>query len=353
MIVLIPAYEPGTRFLDVIDSLNEHLDFPQIVVVDDGSGPSYSHIFDAVRIRGAEVLTYEENRGKGFALKHGISFIQRSFPNESIVCADCDGQHTAEDIGRVVLAVEEGTSDIVLGARAFTGEVPLRSRFGNSVTRLAFAAVTRTKISDTQTGLRGYTPEIFDWLLAIDGDRFEYEFNVLLAARQAGVSVTEIPIETIYLEQNASSHFRPLADSARIYWPLAKFAISSFGAFIVDFVCLLAFMAITGNLLVSVVAARIVSATANFLANHYFVFPGANRSPQQAASRYAALAVALLGANYVLLRILTALSLGLATAKVIAEATLFVTSYQVQKRLVFKKVDATRWNTDKVSVEAA
>lgn len=353
MIILIPAYEPGPRFLDVIDSINEQLNFPEIVVVDDGSGPLYREVFDGARSRGAEVLSYEKNRGKGLALKHGITFIQRSFPNESIVCADCDGQHTAHDIGRVARALEDGSSDMVLGARAFTGAVPLRSRLGNSVTRLAFAAATRTKISDTQTGLRGYRPGILDWLRNIGGERFEYEFNVLLAAHHAGVSVTEIPIETVYLEQNASSHFRPLADSARIYWPLAKFTFSSFGAFIVDFVCLLTFMSITGNLLVSVVAARVVSATANFLANRQFVFSGAKQSPNGAASRYATLVVALLGANYVLLRILTSMSLSLATAKVITEMTLFIASYQVQKRLVFKKLDAAGWNTDRTSVDAA
>ncbi len=335
MIILIPAYEPGDRLLGLIDSINNELTNPWIVIVDDGSGPRYRHIFDAARSRGADVLSYPDNRGKGFALKQGFVFIEGRSPNASIVCADCDGQHTAHDIERVALALEQGRSPIVLGARAFTGSVPLRSRFGNAVTRLAFAAATRTRIADTQTGLRAYRPELLAWLQTVDGDRFEYELNLLLDACDRGIDITEIPIETIYLDENASSHFRTIVDSVRVYWPLTKFSISSLAAFFIDFVCLLVFMAITSNLLVSVIAARLVSASVNFMTNRHFVFAARSGPARRAAARYAGLVAVLLGANYLMLRVLTAASFGLVPAKIITEATLFAVSYQIQKRVVF------------------
>lgn len=335
MIVLIPAYEPGPRFVELLDAINERLPGTRVVVVDDGSGPAYWQFFAAARDRGAEVLSCVENRGKGHALKLGFGHIERHFPDESIVCADSDGQHSARDIEDVALALHEGTSPMVLGIRAFTGMVPLRSRFGNAATRLMFAAATHTRISDTQTGLRAYRPELLGWLQSVEGDRFDYELRLLLAANDADIPIAEVPIATTYLEENASSHFRPVVDSVRIYWPLAKFSVSSLAAFVIDFLCLLAFVAITGNLLVSVVAARLVSASINFLTNRHFVFADREAPLDRSGRRYASLAVVLLGANYILLRVLTAASLSLAVAKVITEASLFVTSYQVQKRLVF------------------
>ena len=116
---------------------------------------------------------------------------------------------------------------MVLGSRKFTGQVPLRSRFGNSVTRGVFAITTGSKVYDTQTGLRGFPHHMLDWLCEIPGDRFEYEMNMLLAARREGYAIREVFIETVYLEENKSSHFRPLVDSMRIYLPILAFSASS------------------------------------------------------------------------------------------------------------------------------
>ena len=104
---------------------------------------------------------------------------------------------------------------MVLGVRAFSGRVPLRSRVGNSLTRWAFRAASGVGVSDTQTGLRGYPAELLGWLGTIEGDRFEYESNLLFEAKAAHVAVKEIEFQTIYLDENASSHFRPVQDSVR------------------------------------------------------------------------------------------------------------------------------------------
>lgn len=80
-------------------------------------------------------------------------------------------------------ATEENPSHLVLGARAFVGKVPARSRFGNKVTAGLFRLVTGQKVTDTQTGLRGMSTDLIPWLLNLDGNRFEYEFNMLLEAK--------------------------------------------------------------------------------------------------------------------------------------------------------------------------
>ena len=66
--------------------------------------------------------------------------------------------------------------------------------------------------------------DLVPWLLNLDGNRFEYEFNMLLEAKKSGHQISEVPIETVYLEENKSSHFRPIRDSIRIYSPFLKFS---------------------------------------------------------------------------------------------------------------------------------
>ena len=336
MIILIPAYEPDRRLVDLVADIRAAAPNQGILVVDDGSGPRYDTVFAAVRTAGAEVIRHAPNRGKGYALKAGFAHIAEHHPSHDVVCADCDGQHTLVDILRVADALAAHDKAVVLGARQFVGDVPARSRFGNTVTRVVFDVATGQRLQDTQTGLRGYPSWMLGWLQRIGGERFEYELDVLLAARREGFGFHEVPIETVYLDDNASSHFRTVRDSVRVYVPVVKFCLSSLAAFAIDAILFFALMAITGNLLVSVVAARVVSATVNFSVNRTVVF-ASSRRPRDAAIRYASLVGAVMAANYLLLRLLTgALALPLVPAKVLTELTLFVVSYQVQRRVVFR-----------------
>ena len=337
MTILIPAYEPDHRLVDLVVELRRLAPGQDLLIVDDGSGPAYAPLFAAARRPGVEVLTLPANRGKGHALKAGFAHIRRAGHGDAVVCADSDGQHQPEDILRVAGAIQPRT--VVLGARRFAGPVPARSRLGNAATRWLVTMASGLRVRDTQTGLRGYPPDLLGWLEAIPGERFEYEMSALLDAHRDGLTIAEVPISTVYLDGNASSHFRPLLDSLRVYQPLARFALSSMFAFVLDAVMLLALMSLTGHLLVSVVGARLVSATANFAVNRRLVF-ASRAGPVRvgpAARRYAALAALLLFANYLLIWVLTTvLGLGLLAAKVLTEATLFLTSFLIQRRHVFR-----------------
>lgn len=333
MLVLIPAYEPDLRLVQLVRDLGVHLPGATVLVVDDGSGPAYDGVFEVAHAAGARLLRYTTNQGKGAALKQGFAWAAEHAPGEAVVCADCDGQHTPADIARVAGLVEPGT--MVLGGRRFTGRVPLRSRIGNTVSRWLFRLVAGVGVHDTQTGLRAYPADLLPWLRSIPGDRFEYEFSLLLRASGAGVRIVEVPIETIYLDENASSHFRPVRDSLRIYTPLLTFAASSLAGYVIDMVALVGLVSLGVPLVAAVVGARLVSAAANFTINREVVF-GHTGNRLDAAARYAALAAALLGANVVLMSALvTAWGVPLILAKVVVEAGLFVVSYSVQNRIVF------------------
>lgn len=333
MIVLVPSYQPDRRLVQLVKDL-AWIDELDILVVDDGSGPAYAPLFAQVERIGAEVLTHPENRGKGAALRTGFAHIRGHHPGQAVVCADSDGQHTLLDILRVAAESEEPGPDLVLGVRRFTGRVPLRSRFGNRVTAALFALVTGTRVTDTQTGLRGYPHRMLAWLEEVPGDRFEYELNLLLRASRERLELRQVEIATVYLADNASSHFRPLQDSLRVLRPLLGYAASSLGSFGLDAALLFLLYPVLGNLAAGVVLARLASATANFLANRHLVFRAASAPLWPAARRYALLAAGVLAANLALMELATPL-LGLVAAKVVTEVTLFVASYLLQSRLVF------------------
>ncbi|MFF1832171.1 GtrA family protein [Paenarthrobacter sp. NPDC058040] len=336
MIILIPAYEPDQQLISLVSNLREADPWITIVVVDDGSGPTFQDTFDAVTRLGCHVLGYAVNGGKGGALKSGFAFIAQRFPGHDVVCADGDGQHGVADILAVADRVRGVTASMVLGCRSFGGDVPARSKFGNTVTRWLFKLATGQSVPDTQTGLRAYRADMIPWLLTVRGQRYEYELNLLLEAKQAGYGIDTVEIATVYLDHNSGSHFRPVADSVRIYAPLLKFLGSSFSAFLVDTVMFLLLTALTDSLLLAVVGARALSAAVNFMVNRSLVFEhGREKTLRSAITGYMALVLVLLTANYAIMWSLTSLAVPELPAKLATELTLLGVSYAVQQRFLF------------------
>ena len=281
------------------------------------------------------MISYEHNRGKGYALREGFTWIRDVAGDspECVVTADADGQHTLNDIFRVGRTCTD-TGKSVLGVREFVGHVPARSRIGNTATSALFWLATGWKLKDTQTGLRAFPVALLPALLEVQGDRYEYELRVLLHLAKFRHPVTQIPIETIYEAGNPTSHFRPLQDSARIWAPLLKFAASSGVATIIDYVLVLVLNALTGALFFPVIAARLVSASVNFAMNRR-VFEATGVPLRRSALRYAALAVAVIAGSYTMLAVLTGIGMPLWIAKIIADTTMYLVSYSAQSRYVF------------------
>ena len=366
MIILIPAYKPDQSLVRLVHALKAQDASAEILVIDDGSGSTYAPIFAELHLDGAIVRTHPVNRGKGAALRTGIAWAKANRPGEVIVTADADGQHLPRDIFRVGVRTETaaaaGQRSIILGVRTKpdpnAGEegtkVPLRSKIGNSATVGFFALATGARVADTQTGLRGFTPRILDWLLQIPGDKYEYEFSMLLRATRADVELVQVPIVKVYEPGNPTSHFRPLQDSARIYAPLLLFLASSFvTGFLVDALALFALVALGVPLLGAVVGARVISALTNFTVNRIIMHDGGSRpSTSSSLVRYATLAVCILAANAALMEALTGLGASLLVAKILTELILIPVSFAVQRRWVFadkpsqesgtRKADSTR-----------
>lgn len=350
MTVLIPAYEPDERMPVLLRHLREACSY-RILIVDDGSGPAYRARFDEARDLGCVVLIGERNQGKGAALKRGFAWLRGesddgSGPRETegVVCADCDGQHTVEDILRVAKTALEHPGVMVLGKRDFSvsaaGGVPARSMLGNTITRLSFTVVVGQRVYDVNTGLRGYSAEMLDSLRRVRGDRFEYEMNLLTQGRRFGFGVMEIPIQTVY-EEKHTSHFRTIQDTLRVSAALFLFALSSLLSFAVDYALYFLILHRHGDgpyyapsaLAEAVIGARAVSSTVNYFLNRYVVFGqgGAGSAP-----KYYLLALVMLGANYLSQLIFTQ-SLGWMNlpAKLLTDVALFAVSFLVQRIFVF------------------
>jgi len=337
--LLIPAWQPDSRLTELLHSLSD-APFSAIIIVNDGSDPDREPIFEqAASGSRVVVLRHATNRGKGRALKTGLEYFRAHFPHlTGVVTCDADGQHSAEDIRAVAQALSSGSSRLVIGSRQFKDHVPWRSRFGNFVTRYVFAGLTGKKLADTQTGLRGVPASMVPRLLQLDGERYEYEMNMLAdAARSTGI--VEVPVRAIYYDGNRSSHFNPFWDSMKIYFVLARFYISSLAAAAIDFVVFSAVFWMTGNVLVSMIAGR-VSSLANFAMNRRFVFNNGGRIAATLA-RYYALVVLIATASYAGIRLLTeTLGVNVLLAKVVVETSLSLASFAMQRAFVFGSAPA-------------
>ena len=212
-IILIPAYEPDEKLIELLSSIDEEIN---VIVVNDGSGKEYNKVFKEAK-KYAHIISYEKNMGKGYALKQGLSYIKKRFNDYVVITIDSDGQHRIDDALKLGKYAGIYKDILVLGKRMWDKKTPLRSRFGNAITRFVFHKMTGISIYDTQTGLRAFSYKLIDYMLDNPGNRYEYEMNVLLNLKNSGIRYHEIPIETIYIDNNKKSHFKTIKDSYKIY----------------------------------------------------------------------------------------------------------------------------------------
>lgn len=339
-VILIPAYKPDEALLRTLKALfsTGH----RLLVVDDGSGEAYADIFEKAAAY-ATVLHQNPNQGKGAALKRGIRYAEENLPEcRYLVTADADGQHTPSDILRLIehLKAEGG---FVIGARKMEGKVPLRSRFGNAMTRFVFLVAGGKKCSDTQTGLRGFTRELFPFMQNIKGERYEYEMNVLMQCAQNGIAIKEIPIRTVYENNNESSHFHAIKDSFRIYKTiflnsmLIRYGLSAVFCFLIDYTALEIFEHYISVKALPTLLARCISSPVNYLINRKLVFHS-NANKAASISGYIALVVAMAFVKSGLITLLyDTLGFKLIFADILVEIVLFISNFIIQKLVIFRK----------------
>ena len=178
--LIIPAYNPDEElFITFLNKAREK--FSNIIVIDDGSNEESATIFNKINEQFPEVkmLKHSVNLGKGRALKTAFNHYLNEYPNcIGIVQADCDGQHDIEDVISCASALKENQNSLILGARNFDEkDVPIKSKYGNKITRLIFKLFIGIKIKDTQTGLRAIGNELIKQFISTFGERYEYTYR--------------------------------------------------------------------------------------------------------------------------------------------------------------------------------
>lgn len=341
--VIIPSYDPDEKLIPTINGLLKE-GFSDIIVIDDGSHPENKKFFPESG-GGVTVLRHDVNRGKGAGLKTAFKYILENRPDiAGCVTADGDGQHQPKDIANCVRDMLANPNSIVLGARDFSlPGVPDRSKKGNRITCGVFRVLFGMNLSDTQTGLRVFPRSVIPDMLEVRGDRYEYETNMLLAIKRIGIPFREVKIDTVYINDNETSHFRPVRDSIRIYGLICAFFLSSVISAIIDvglftlFNILFAATGIKYAYAFAVGCARIISSAVNYTVNRRVVF---GRGTRGSVFRYYILAAAVLfvsaGCGQLAANLIPFKAAWLQTIiKAAIDGVMFVLSFRVQHEWVF------------------
>ncbi len=336
--IIIPTLDPDielmTKFIKELQK-----DFTNILVINDGSKSSYDNFFQELEKKHVIVLKHYVNLGKGRGIKNAFNYILNNYPDVlGCVTCDCDGQHSYKDVKKIAKEVLKSKDKLVLGVRDFDKDnVPLRSQFGNKITRNIFKVFIGLDITDTQTGLRGFSRNLMTLMMDLAGERYEYETNMLIFTKEEGIKIKEVPIETIYLNSNVNSHFNPLKDSILIYKLFLKYFVASFSSFILDIILFLSIfniLEINQKILAATILSRIVSSLYNYIINSNLVFK--NMSIPTLIKYYMLVFIVMFISGCFVTYLYNLLKIPVLIIKIIVDTILWVINLIIQREFVFK-----------------
>ena len=210
--VVLPTYNNEKTISEVV---KEALCFcDDVIVVNDGSTDSTAEILHG--IASITVVSYPQNKGKGYALKSGFKkALELGFAYA--ITMDTDGQHYPQDIALFLEANQKYPGALVVGSRQMEGvDRPAGSNFANKFSNFWFYVQTGKKMEDTQTGYRLYPLRKLRGLSLLTS-RYEAELELMAFASWHGVELVSIPVSVYYPSRDERvSHFRPIKDFTRI-----------------------------------------------------------------------------------------------------------------------------------------
>lgn len=336
IIYIIPAYNPTVLLLDVINNLKNNNNF--CIIVNDGSKKEIEkNILNKIIDKNFIILNHTENKGKGAALKTAFTWIlENEISPIGVITLDADGQHKVSDANLVAYNLLQNPNSLILGVRQFNHNIPIRSKIGNTLTKILFKIITGDALADTQTGLRGIPYQNLKDLIKLKNNRYEFELEMLLKIKQKGQKYIQVPIETIYYDNNKNSHFNPIIDSMKIYYVLLRYCFSSILAQLIDIILFSIVFNISNNILQSLIVSRSISASTQFLIVKKFVFYS-NNNNIISLIKFSLLVIFNLIVTKELIVIIMQVMPNIfpVFAKILAETCLFVLSFNVQKYIIF------------------
>lgn len=211
-IVVIPTYNNAGTIAQVISDVAEYSD--NILVVNDGSTDNTLCILSS--FSNIRVLSYEKNRGKGYALKLALkTAVETGF--DYAITIDADGQHFADDIPAFIERIEQRPDSLLIGARNLTADnMPSKNTFANKFSNFWYKVETGQTLIDTQSGYRLYPLRKLRDMRFITR-RYEFEVEIIVRAAWKGINVENVPVKVYYAPiEERVSHFKPIKDFTRI-----------------------------------------------------------------------------------------------------------------------------------------
>lgn len=342
--ILIPAFNPKKEFTRYVDELIAN-GFNKIIIVNDGSKDECASIFETLKQKKeCDVITHEKNKGKGKSLKDGFEhFFKLADVYLGIITVDCDGQHLVKDVLTIASTIEQDPEALILGSRNFKDtNVPIKSSIGNNITSSVFKILYGEHISDTQTGLRGIPSKYIKSFINITGDRYEYETNMLINCILKKIKIVEIPITTVYINNNSDSHFRPIKDSISIYCKILnsfiKYSIISILSFILDIIAFkIIILNIEGDnsILIATIFARIISSAVNYILNKKVAFKS-EKKISSTIIKYYTLCISQMFVSAITVTIIfNFTNFSETLIKVVVDTIIFMINFKIQRKWIF------------------
>jgi glycosyltransferase involved in cell wall biosynthesis len=204
--ILIPAYNEGSVIGEVLEKLikdlkKTELSKADIIVINDGSKDNTAT--EVKKHPQVKLVNHIMNSGAGAAIRTGLSYA-RDRGYQYAVTMDADGQHDSVDTSRVVKALMNDESDIVIGSRLIDAEgMPwyrvVLNKGGGLFTFILFGIF----VKDSQSGLRGFSRKALE-KITFHSNNYTYNSELMWRIKQNRLQVKEIPIKAIYSEYSLS-----------------------------------------------------------------------------------------------------------------------------------------------------
>ncbi len=211
--VIIPTYNNASTLPRIIDETLGYCN--HLLVVNDGSTDNTVELLRSMSYK-TEIISYSENKGKGYALKRAFSFIMARGYHYAITL-DADGQHYPSEIPRFLEALKKHPGAVILGSRLLKQEnMPGKNTFANRFSNFWFTLQTFRRLPDTQTGFRLY-PLYRMNKMRLYTTRYETELEILVRLAWKRVPIVPLPIKVVYAPAGERvTHFRKGRDFLRI-----------------------------------------------------------------------------------------------------------------------------------------
>jgi len=215
--IIIPAYREEEIISDVVTDIQRVMDTTdcryEIIVVDDGSDDKTAA---KAKEAGAHVIAHPYNIGNGAAVKTGI----RNAQGKIIVTLDGDGQHSAEDIPRLLEKID--TYDMVVGARTGNSETSRSRTMANKIYNRFATYMCKRRIEDLTSGFRAVKRDIARQFVSLLPNTFSYPTTITMAVVRSGYSLAYVPITAA--RRVGKSKINPVRDGSRFFLIIIKIA---------------------------------------------------------------------------------------------------------------------------------